>query len=244
MCTLKNYFPPDSKVTHVHSALYVRNASLVHETLHAPNLILESSATPSSCLEACDSSTPARKPHYAKNIVHTKLRTPLLPEREFTLLVKESESMEEVATKVLREIFALVGSSMDSLTQLLPKVLSMMEEAATAKSKMREATALTVAASLTSGIPINVAIGVAGHEMVLPASIPPNPNFFIPTDLNSLDITDSDDFARYFPPNSVSAFIAEHVWEHLSLKDGINAIINLRFALKVGGVARIAVPDR
>ena len=57
-------------------------------------------------------------------------------------------------------------------------------------------------------------------------------------------MTDSDDFANYFPPNSVSAFIAEHVWEHLSLQEGIDALVNVRFALKMGGAVRIAVPDR
>ncbi|GMI11583.1 hypothetical protein TrVE_jg8554 [Triparma verrucosa] len=117
----------------------------------------------------------------------------------------------------------------------------MLRNAATVKTQTKTRTSLAIAHRLLSSSPLNVAIGVAPHEMVVP---PPHSPLFIPTDLNTLDVTDSDDFEFYFPPNSVSAFIAEHVWEHLSLQDGIDALINVRISLKAGGVVRIAVPDR
>ncbi|GMH51188.1 hypothetical protein TL16_g00956 [Triparma laevis f. inornata] len=117
----------------------------------------------------------------------------------------------------------------------------MLSNAASTKAETKIRTSLAIAHRLISSSPLNVAIGVAPHEMVVP---PPYSHLFIPTDLNTLDVTDSDDFEYYFPPNSVSAFIAEHVWEHLALQEAIDALINVRLALKVGGVVRIAVPDR
>ena len=47
----------------------------------------------------------------------------------------------------------------------------------------------------------------------------------------------------YFQPESIDAMMAEHVWEHLSWEDGVEAARNCHDFLKPGGYLRIAVPD-
>lgn len=66
---------------------------------------------------------------------------------------------------------------------------------------------------------------------------------WISTDYPLLDLNDDRTFAALFDPGSVSNFLAEHVWEHLSLEDGAKASGNCFFFLKRGGLLRIAVPD-
>eukprot|EP00520_Triparma_pacifica_P017012 CAMPEP_0118665164 /NCGR_PEP_ID=MMETSP0785-20121206/18468_1 /TAXON_ID=91992 /ORGANISM="Bolidomonas pacifica, Strain CCMP 1866" /LENGTH=1555 /DNA_ID=CAMNT_0006559255 /DNA_START=726 /DNA_END=5390 /DNA_ORIENTATION=- len=70
---------------------------------------------------------------------------------------------------------------------------------------------------------------------------PPSP---LPTSVNTLDITSWSSFSQYnIQYNSVHSMVAEHVWEHLSLQEGIVAARNCRFALEPGGVLMVAVPD-
>lgn len=66
---------------------------------------------------------------------------------------------------------------------------------------------------------------------------------WISTDYPLLDLTDGRTFAALFDPGSVSNFLSEHVWEHLSLEDGAKAVSNCFVYLKQGGLLRIAVPD-
>lgn len=54
---------------------------------------------------------------------------------------------------------------------------------------------------------------------------------------------DAEDWLRYFSPNSVTAILAEHVWEHLSVEDGKIAAMNCYRFLKPGANLRVAVPD-
>ncbi len=63
------------------------------------------------------------------------------------------------------------------------------------------------------------------------------------TDIETLDITQIDDFYKYWKPNSVKYFFAEHVWEHLTIQEGIEASKNCFYFLQKGGSLRIAVPD-
>lgn len=58
-----------------------------------------------------------------------------------------------------------------------------------------------------------------------------------------LDITDADSWARRFKPRSLEAICAEHVWEHLTLEEGLAAAILCYHYLQPGGSLRIAVPD-
>ena len=58
-----------------------------------------------------------------------------------------------------------------------------------------------------------------------------------------LDITDTRQWAELFAPNSIDALQAEHVFEHLTPGESINAARNFFTYLAPGGYARIAVPD-
>jgi predicted SAM-dependent methyltransferase len=64
------------------------------------------------------------------------------------------------------------------------------------------------------------------------------------TDKDILNITQRDSFAKYWKPNTRSIFLAEHVWEHLTLEESSQAIKNcFEFLRPKGGRLRIAVPD-
>ena len=65
---------------------------------------------------------------------------------------------------------------------------------------------------------------------------------FIATQQEDLDLLNDNHWAQ-IPNNSVDTFLAEHVWEHLTLEDGIKAIRNCYNHLKPGGHIRIAIPD-
>lgn len=66
---------------------------------------------------------------------------------------------------------------------------------------------------------------------------------WISTDIEILDLLKDGTWERLLTPGSVSAILAEHVWEHLSEEEAIvSAGICFRF-LKRGGYLRVAVPD-
>ncbi len=66
---------------------------------------------------------------------------------------------------------------------------------------------------------------------------------WIPTDEEWLDVTNQEDFLRYWRPQSRQVFLAEHVWEHLSEEEAKQANANCFIFLRSGGHLRIAVPD-
>jgi predicted SAM-dependent methyltransferase len=66
---------------------------------------------------------------------------------------------------------------------------------------------------------------------------------WIVTDIDQLNILRAEDWAAYFRPASMEAILAEHVWEHLSEQDGIEAARLCFKHLRPGGRLRIAVPD-
>ena len=66
---------------------------------------------------------------------------------------------------------------------------------------------------------------------------------WLATDQDTLDIVDRESFLRYWKPNSLEAFVAEHVWEHLTEKEAMQASANCYEFLRLGGRLRIAVPD-
>lgn len=68
-------------------------------------------------------------------------------------------------------------------------------------------------------------------------------NFWISTNYPWFNISKIDTFNRYFKGREVSKILAEHVFEHLTLEDGIKSIKNLKTILKPQGKIRIAVPD-
>jgi predicted SAM-dependent methyltransferase len=54
---------------------------------------------------------------------------------------------------------------------------------------------------------------------------------------------DLNDWNRYFQEGTLDALLAEHVWEHLLMEDGIRAARICHRYLKRGGYLRVAVPD-
>jgi predicted SAM-dependent methyltransferase len=64
-----------------------------------------------------------------------------------------------------------------------------------------------------------------------------------PTDIEHLNLLNTKDWLKYFHESAIDAILSEHVWEHLSLSDGLLAAQNCFKYLKPGGYIRIAVPD-
>ena len=63
------------------------------------------------------------------------------------------------------------------------------------------------------------------------------------TDRDILDVVDRAHFLSFWKPNSIDAFVAEHVWEHLTESEAKQATANCYEFLRPGGHLRIAVPD-
>jgi predicted SAM-dependent methyltransferase len=58
-----------------------------------------------------------------------------------------------------------------------------------------------------------------------------------------LNLINETTWDRMFPHNSITAILAEHVWEHLTFEEGVQAAKNCYKYLKPGGYVRCAVPD-
>jgi predicted SAM-dependent methyltransferase len=69
-----------------------------------------------------------------------------------------------------------------------------------------------------------------------------NPGW-IQTQEAELNLLKRHDWEQRFAPNSLKAILAEHVWEHLSYEEGIQAAKICFDFLKPGGYVRCAVPD-
>lgn len=67
---------------------------------------------------------------------------------------------------------------------------------------------------------------------------------FISTQESELNLLCRDDFERMFSEEKPTAFLAEHVWEHMTCEDGIKAAKNCYDYLADGGYIRVAVPDK
>lgn len=81
--------------------------------------------------------------------------------------------------------------------------------------------------------PIRIVLGAG--EIAIPG--------WILTNVDQLNILVDRDWRRFFAPDSVDAILAEHVWEHLSAQEGIEAARLCFKYLRPGGRLRIAVPD-
>lgn len=57
------------------------------------------------------------------------------------------------------------------------------------------------------------------------------------------DLLKIEDWNRFFNKASISAILAEHVWEHLTEEQGLEAARNCFTYLKKDGHLRVAVPD-
>lgn len=81
--------------------------------------------------------------------------------------------------------------------------------------------------------PCRIVIGASGHFQ---------PGW-IPTDIHLLNLLAPKLWTEYLAEQSVDAFLAEHVWEHMSESDGIIAARTCHRFLRPGGYLRVAVPD-
>ncbi len=63
------------------------------------------------------------------------------------------------------------------------------------------------------------------------------------TQIDEFNIINSEDFEKKLKGSKADAFLAEHVWEHLTLEEGILAAKNCYNYLAPGGYVRVAVPD-
>lgn len=66
---------------------------------------------------------------------------------------------------------------------------------------------------------------------------------WIGTDINTLNITNKNDWGKLFRPLSIHAILAEHVLEHLSIEEASCSLDNCFNYLTHNGYMRIAVPD-
>lgn len=66
---------------------------------------------------------------------------------------------------------------------------------------------------------------------------------WIDTDIEILNLLELKDWEKYFDKNSIAAILSEHVWEHLSLDEGLVAACLCFEYIKPGGYLRVAVPD-
>ncbi|MBS4193583.1 class I SAM-dependent methyltransferase [Lederbergia citri] len=69
-----------------------------------------------------------------------------------------------------------------------------------------------------------------------------NPGW-IHTQENELNLLDNSTWEKRYEKNSVTAIVAEHVWEHLTYEEGIEAANICYTYLKSSGYIRCAVPD-
>ncbi|QSO45619.1 class I SAM-dependent methyltransferase [Alicyclobacillus mengziensis] len=63
------------------------------------------------------------------------------------------------------------------------------------------------------------------------------------TEENELNLLKHSDWDERFAPNSIAVILAEHVWEHLTYEEGIDAAKTCYEFLQPGGYVRCAVPD-
>lgn len=66
---------------------------------------------------------------------------------------------------------------------------------------------------------------------------------WIPTQMEYLDLLRPEHWQAFFPPDSIDALLAEHVWEHLTESEGRSAAATCYRYLRPGGYLRLAVPD-
>lgn len=66
---------------------------------------------------------------------------------------------------------------------------------------------------------------------------------WIETDIEYLNLLNPQHWKTYFQKNSIDAILAEHVWEHLTIDEGLTAAQQCFEYLQSGGYLRVAVPD-
>ena len=67
---------------------------------------------------------------------------------------------------------------------------------------------------------------------------------WIGTQETELNLLSKSDFEKLFSTERPKAFLAEHVWEHMTFEEGCRAAKNCFDYLADGGYLRVAVPDK
>ncbi len=67
---------------------------------------------------------------------------------------------------------------------------------------------------------------------------------WISTQETELNVLNKSDFEKIFSKEKPTAFLAEHVWEHMTCEEGLLAAKNCYEYLEEGGYMRVAVPDK
>lgn len=88
-------------------------------------------------------------------------------------------------------------------------------------------------------------IGLYPNEfnVVIGAGTQTNNPGWLHTQEDELNLLQRSDWEAKFEPNSITAILAEHVWEHLDFEEGLEAAKISWDFLKPGGYIRCAVPD-
>ncbi|KAB2319757.1 methyltransferase domain-containing protein [Betaproteobacteria bacterium SCN1] len=66
---------------------------------------------------------------------------------------------------------------------------------------------------------------------------------WLATDINQLNIVEDSSWGRLFNPGSIDRILAEHVLEHLTMRELGSALRHIYKYLRPGGIFRLAVPD-
>ncbi|MBY0148478.1 SAM-dependent methyltransferase [Neobacillus niacini] len=69
-----------------------------------------------------------------------------------------------------------------------------------------------------------------------------NPGW-VHTQEEELNLLDETTWSKKFDSNTITAILAEHVWEHLTFEEGVDAAKNCNKYLRPSGYVRCAVPD-
>lgn len=83
------------------------------------------------------------------------------------------------------------------------------------------------------GANLRIVIGASGTEW----------EGWVSTEYPMFDVTDASSVQKFLDRGTVTTFLAEHVWEHLTPAQATAAVRNCHALLKPGGRLRIAVPD-
>jgi predicted SAM-dependent methyltransferase len=84
--------------------------------------------------------------------------------------------------------------------------------------------------------------GVAAPRLIIGAADTVQAGW-ISTDCDTLDLLKPIAWRRFLKPGSVTAMLAEHVWEHLTPRGAAIAARTVYEFLQPGGYIRVAVPD-
>ncbi|NGZ76923.1 class I SAM-dependent methyltransferase [Saccharibacillus alkalitolerans] len=66
---------------------------------------------------------------------------------------------------------------------------------------------------------------------------------WIQTQQEQLNLLEAKDWEQSFKDRKIDAILSEHVWEHLTYEEGVQAARNCFAHLNTGGYVRCAVPD-